>query len=395
MVKKDIYKDNSAAKMDAQDADKSQLAAWDLEELLKNLIFQSSQHKSQLTSEQSVGKNLARVDELLKSVNRRDWSSWMQQMTLRDGSALQVYEQFLMSLKGQARRQVEILGSNILRIFFRICQELEIPEEILIPNNLPESFSNVFLYIIRLSDEIRSMDQQSYVFLEILQRYKLIAGTFCRINIDQHFFEEPGDLHIFWSLVDEKIIASGKPSLEKHSVSSLKGLFISPDFVSAGFFKPLSESENFLRLIIGAILRRFEDATVDFFDTPETVKYANALCDIFHEIRGHIRFHMEIFKFNVLCQLLPWGEFTEFLKRLGNPDLCDGNDFCDEYGFIVKTLMEMAESVQKNTMDGMDVAYSRVLSNHPSRGFVADRTQIYGFVCSQLSIQVNGDFSSD
>lgn len=369
------------------DKHKSQLAALYLEQLLVQLLYRNALKNAKLTSDLQQGKNLARVDELLKSVNRAGWARWISQMTIRDSNISCAYDEFLKSLKGQARRQVEILGSNISKIFFRICQELEIPAELLIPDNLPESLANVFLYIIRLSDEIRSMDPRSDGFLEILQRYKLIAGTFCMIDIDQYLFEEPGNLNIFWRLVDEKLIASGKPSLEKHSVSSLKGLFISPDFVSAGFFKPLSDSENFLRLNIGAILRRFEDATAGWFDTTETVKYANALCDIFLEIRGHPRFDMEIFKANVLFQLLPWGEFTEFLKRLGNPDLCDGNDFCDEYGFIVKTLMEMAESVQKNTMDAMDDAYSRVLSNHPSRGFVADRTQIYEFVCSQLSIQ--------
>jgi hypothetical protein len=382
-------KNESESKPPIQERDKhkSQLAALYLEQLLVDLLYRKALKNAELTPDLQQGNKLARVDELLKSVNRSGWAQWMARITIRDSIFLCAYDDLLKSLKGQARRKIEILGLNISIIFFRICQELEIPAELLIPDNLPESLANVFLYIIRLSDEIRSMDSKSDGFLEILQRYKLIAGTFCRIYIDQHFFEEPGDLNIFWRLVDEKLISSGKSCLEKHSVSSLNRLFISPDFVSAGFFKHLSDSENLLRLIIAAILRRFEDATVGWFDTTETVMYANALCDIFLEIRGHSRFDMEIFKANVLFQLLPWSDFTEFLKRLGNPDLCDGNNFCNEYGFIVKTLMEMAKSVQQDTMDGMDAAYSRVLSNHPSRGFVEDRTQIYGFVCSQLSIQ--------
>jgi hypothetical protein len=139
--------------------------------------------------------------------------------------------------------------------------------------------------------------------------------------------------------------------------------------------------------MVGAIMRNFHGCMMDgWLWTERAVHYVYALCDILHEIRNHSHFRMDFFKFNVLCKLLPWKEFTDFLQQLANPGLCDGNDFCDEHGFITVTLREMAKSIQENNMDGMNEHYSRVLSNHLPRGFVTDRAQISEFVCDQLSI---------
>ena len=354
----------------------------DPEESLKNLIFEILKKETMLTPDQKLGKELTRINDLLKKVAHIASSRSMPQMTIRDRWCLIAYEDFLISLIDQANGQVFKLGSNIPKIFFRICQVLEIPAKLLFPDNLPESLASVFLYIIQLSDEIRSTDLQSDEFLEKIQRYKHIADVFCKINIDQLLLEKPSDLSIFFQLIDEKLTASGKPSLAKHDVSSLNELFISPDFVFAGFSSPLSEFNDLLKIMIGALMHQFDK------DPLESKKYVYALCDIFHEIREHPYFlrKMDIFKFNVLCKLLPWKDFTDFLRRLGNPAFCDGIDFQVEQSFICITLQDMSKSVQENNMKGMDEHYSGVLSNHPPRGFEADRTQILEFVCSQLSI---------
>lgn len=357
-----------------------------LDGLLQRLIYQNLQKRTPLTPEQISGEKIKRINRLLNNRNPLVWERWIMSRTLGDGCASFEYKERCKKLKSTARNLAFDFKFNISRIFFQICQELEIPAELLVPENLLESLASVFLYIIHLSDEIRSTDPRSEGFLEKLQRYKQIADVFCKINIDIYLFENPSDLDRFFQIVDKKLIFSGKLPLENHDMSSLNPLFISPDFVFAGFFNPLPESDDLLRLTICAIMHRFHESTEDWFSTQEAERYVYALCDIFHKIRKHSHFRMDIFKFNILCKLLPWTEFTNFLQRLSDPDSCDGNDFSDEHAFICVTLREMAKSIQDR--DDMDVHYARVLSNHPSREFEADKNQTLKFVCSLLSIPI-------
>jgi hypothetical protein len=88
---------------------------------------------------------------------------------------------------------------------------------------------------------------------------------------------------------------------------------------------------------------------------------------------------MQGMKLNVLCKLLPWKEFTEFLQSIRDR-------YPDEHEFICLTMRSMAEKIQKDGSEGMDAHYAQVLSGYPSGGFVADRAQIFEFVCGQLSI---------
>lgn len=334
---------------------------------LESLIAVHSEKKNELLCYEAL-MSLKVVYINLKTANLLEHSS---------PCKLTANDDLVNALRGQA------LDLSIFEIFSRICQELKLPAKLLVPNNFPETISNVFLFIIHLSDRIRSMDHRKEKYLEIIQDYKKIANFLCNLKLVQHLFEYPSDLESFFQLVDKKLTASGKPSLANHDVSSLNELFISPDFVFAGFSSHLPESDDLLRLLIGALMRRFEE------DKLEAKKYLYALCDIFHEIKENMCFDMDIFKFNVLCKILPWKEFTDFLQRLGNPSLCN------ELGFICATLIDMAKSVQENKSDDMDEHYFRVLSNHSPRGFEMDRTQILDFVCSQLSNQAMDGFISD
>ena len=88
---------------------------------------------------------------------------------------------------------------------------------------------------------------------------------------------------------------------------------------------------------------------------------------------------MQGMKLNVLCKLLPWEEFTEFLQSIRDRHP-------DEHEFICLTLRSMSEEIQGDIKKGMDAQYARVLSHYPSGGFVADRAQTFEFVCGQLSI---------
>jgi hypothetical protein len=373
----------------SKDEDSRREHSWRLFDLLQGLIYQNLQKRTPLTPEQKRGQKIKRINRLLKDTKPLVWERWIMSRTLGDGCASFEYRERCKILKSTARNLAFDFKFNISRIFFQICKELEIPAELLAPENLPESLASVFLYIIHLSDEIRSTDPRSEGFLEKLQRYKQIADVFYKINIDIYLFENPSDLDRFFQIVDEKLIFSGKLPLKKHDMSSLNLLFISPDFVLAGFFNPLPESDDLLRLTIAAIMHRFHESTEDWFSTQEAERHVYALCDIFHKIRKHSQFRMDIFKFNILCKLLPWTEFTNFLQRLSDPDSCDGNDFSDEHAFICMTLREMAKSIQDR--DDMDVHYARVLSNHPSRQFEADKNQTLKFVCSLLSIPTESE----
>jgi hypothetical protein len=116
-----------------------------------------------------------------------------------------------------------------------------------------------------------------------------------------------------------------------------------------------------------------------FVDKQAADSLVEEVCKIFEELGKHQLFYMQGMKLNVLCKLLPWKEFTEFLQviRDRHPD---------EHEFICLTLRSMAEKIQGDVTEGMDEHYARVLSRYPSGGFVAERAQISEFVCGQLSI---------
>lgn len=191
-----------------------------LKVLLKQLIYSNLLETANFSFLQKEGEKHEGVGKLLNPSN---------------------FDKLDKDLNAQAMGEVlGLVGSSIFEIFSRICQELEIPAKLLVRNNFPETLSNVFLFIIHLSHSIRLMDPQKEQFLEKLQSYRKIANVLCNVKIDQYLFEDPSDLERFFQLVDEQLTASGKPSLANHDVSSLNELFISPDFVFAGFFQPSS-----------------------------------------------------------------------------------------------------------------------------------------------------------
>ena len=358
--------------------------------VLEGLIFNNLQRR--IPEEQIAGQNLFKFSQRTMDLNTPRWSKWMRKIIIRESEVFSDYEAFLKKLNGEAQRRVCEIQENIPEMFFRICKELEIPVELLDRENLVESLSNVFLHIIRLSDGLRSANRQSPEFLEILQCYKRITDAFCKLQFEKFFFSSAEELQLFFERMDEKLQQSGKDVLTEHKFSSITNLFMSTDFVMDGFFKPLPQSEDFLRLMISAIMLKYHSCvgeSVDkhmgafcvkwFLDKPAADSLVEEVCKIFEDLGKHQLFYMQGMKLNVLCKLLPWKEFTEFLQVIRDRHH-------DEHEFICLTLRSMAEKIQGDVTEGMDEHYARVLSRYPSGGFVAERAQISEFVCGQLSI---------
>jgi hypothetical protein len=359
---------------------------------LKILFSENSLERATMKQPLILGENLFRLSQRTKVLNTLRWARWMGKITMRESELFTDYEAFLKKLNGQAQRRVYEIHENIPEMFFRICEELGIPAELLDRENLVESLSNVFLHIVHLSDELRLANHQSPEFLEILQCYKRIADTFCKLQFDKVFFSSAEELQLFFECMDEKLQQSGKDALSEHKFSSITNLLISTDFVMDGLKKPVPQSEDFLRLMISTIMREYlacVGESVDenmgdfcrqwFVDKQAADSLVEALCKIFEEIGEHPLFSMQTMKLNVLCKLIPWKEFTEFLQsiRVRHPD---------EHEFICLTLRSMSEKIQKDESERMDAHYAQVLSRYPSGGFVAARAQIFEFVCDQLSI---------
>lgn len=355
--------------------------------VLKGLILDRFQRR--IPEEQLPGQNIYKFSQRTMNLNTPRWSRWIMKISILDSGSFKGYEAFLKELNEEAQKCFYEIHANIPEMFFRICEELEIPAELLNRENLVDSLSNVFLHIIRLSDKLRSANPQSPEFLEILQCYKRIADAFCKLQFDKVFFRSDQDLQLFFSRMDEKLQESGKDALAEHKISSIIDLFMTTDFVMDGFFKSLPQSENFLRLMISAIMRKYLSCVGESFDEHMgdfclkwfvDKKAADSLveevCKIFEDLGKHQLFSMQGMKLNVLCKLLPWKEFTEFLQVIRDRH-------SDEHEFICLTLRSMAEKIQG---DGIDADYTHVLSRYPSGGFVADRAQISEFVCGQLSI---------
>jgi hypothetical protein len=115
----------------------------------------------------------------------------------------------------------------------------------------------------------------------------------------------------------------------------------------------------------------------DSFDKTKIESLVEKLCNIIEDIRNHDCFNETPMMLNVLCKLLPWKKFTNFLQsiRVLHPT---------EHEFICLTLKSMAQSIQENDREGIDAHYTKVLSHYPSSGFEPDRTRIFEFVCDQL-----------
>jgi hypothetical protein len=361
-------------------------------QMLERLLYENSQKRAQMTQPLNQGQNLFTFSQRTRNLNTPRWIRWMSKITIRESELFTNYEAFLKKLNEQAQRCVYEIQENIPEMFFRICEELEIPAELLDREDLVESLSNVFLHIVRLSDELRSADHESPDFLEILQRYKRISDAFCKLQFDKVFFSSAEELQLFFNRMDEKLRESGKDALAEQKISSIMSRLISTDFVMDGFFQPLPQSQDVLRLMISAIMQKYHSCVGEsfdehmgdfcfkwFVDKQAAENLVEELCKIFEEIEEHQLFRMQGMKLNVLCKLLPWKEFTEFLQSIRDR-------YPDEHEFICLTLRSMAEKIQKDGSDGMDVHYAKVLSNYPSGGFVVDRAHILEFVYRQLSI---------
>jgi hypothetical protein len=317
----------------------------------------------------------------------------MSKITIRESELFTNYEAFIKKLNEQAQRCVYEIQENIPEMFFRICEELEIPAELLDRENLVESLSNVLMYIVRLSDELRLGYQESPDNFGSLHHYKRIVDTFCKLQFDKVFFRSAEELQLFFNRMDEKLQESRKDALAEHKISSIMSRLISTDFVMDGFFQPLPQSQDVLRLMISAIMQKYHSCVREsfdehmgdfcfkwFVDKQAADNLVEELCKIFEEIEEHQLFRMQGMKLNVLCKLLPWKEFTDFLQSIRDR-------YPDEHEFICLTLRSMSEKIQKDRSDGMDVHYAQVLSHYPSGGFAAARIQIFEFVCDQLSIK--------
>jgi len=359
---------------------------------LEFLIFGRLLRTTPMTHQLIQGQKLYRFSKRSKNLNTNKWSRWMMKLSMRDGELFGQYQDFLKDLKYQAQKHVCEIHDDIPIMFFRICEELEIPAELLNRGNLVESLSNVFMYILSRSDELRSAVPESPEFLEKLKRYKRIMDAFCKLQFDKFFFSSDEELQLFFERMDQKLQQSGKDVLSEHKFSSITSLLMSTDFVMDGFFKPLTQSEDFLQLMLSAIVRKYLSSVGEsddehmsefcrkwFLDKPAADSLVEALCKIFEDFKEHPLFHMTGMKLNVLCKILPWKKFTEFLQVIRD-------QHPDAHEFICLTLRSMANSIQTDNTAEMDNVYALVLSRYPSGGFVTTRAQIVDFVSSQLSI---------
>jgi len=319
-------------------------------------------------------------------VSQSLWSKMMMGFSEQQNILFKDSEELFLSLHTHVKWDFYAIYHDNCAMFFQICEQVGIPEDLLNCENLGESLSNVFLHMISLSDELRLADPKSPEFLEFLQYYKRIADAFCNLQLDRFamfLFNSPEELQRFFESMDEKLQQSGKAALSEHAFSSIMSLLISTDFVTGGFYTPLPHSVDYLKLMISTIMENYDSCVREFsVDNQEANSLVEKICEIFDELGNHEFRHMQRMQrmmLNVLCKLLPWKEFTEFLQmiRYRHPV---------EHQFISLTLRSIAESVQKDGSEGMDAHYAKVLSNYSSGGFVTDRAQILKFVCYQLSI---------
>jgi len=356
-------------------------------DFLTNLLFESLERTDPMTAQQRLGEEIFNMSEQLKKTNMDKWVKWIQKRTHNESIASNSYQDWLRDLKDRAELQIHDIKENIPEMFFQICKALGLPAELLDRDNLVELLSNVICYTIQLSDELSdelaSTNPLLPEFLEKLKTYKQIGAIFCKLQFDTSFFTSQEELQSFFERIDEKLLQSGKERLHAHNFSSIMSLFISTDFVTSGYLSPLPPSQDFLLIMIESIIHhscigKWEEWFRNR-DIPEANLLVEELRKIFEEIRKHQHFSMATMKLNVLCKLFRCGGFTRFLKliRTQHPD---------EHEFICSTLRDMAESIQKSDVNGMDAHYARVLSHYPSHVFEANGAQILEIVCAQLSI---------
>jgi hypothetical protein len=358
----------------------------------EGVIFKVLRRTTPMTSQLMLGQNLYSFSERTMDLNPIRWSRWMSKISCRDTRLFTNYKEFLKKLNEQAQMCVYEIQENIPQMFFRICEELGIPAELLDRGNLVVSLSNVFLHIVRLSDEIRSADRESPDFLEILQRYKRIVDAFFKLKFDKFFFSSAEELQLFFKRMDEKLQQSGKDVLASHTFSSITSLFLTTDFVMDGFFNPVPQFQDFLQLTISAIILEYHPCVGEsddehmgdfcckwFVDKQAADMLVEALCKIFEDFEKHPLFHMSTMKLNVLCKLLPWKGFTEFLQSIRDRHP-------EAHEFICLMMRSMAQKIQEDVSVRIDGDYARVLLCYPSGGFVADRAQISKYMSDQLLI---------
>jgi hypothetical protein len=258
--------------------------------------------------------------------------------------------------------------------------------------NLVKSLCNVFIHIIVLSDDLRLLYQKSPDFLEKLLHYKKIANVFSNLKFDNGFFRSEEELNSFFEYTDgilQFVEKGGFTRRNFNSFSSIKSLFMSTDFVLSRHSESFPQSHDLLRMMIDAIMDRYylslekwhDDHMAAFFgdsfDKTKIEYLVEELCNIIEDIRKHDCFNEMPMMLNVLCKLLPWKKFTDFLQsiRVLHPI---------EHEFICLTLKSMAQSIQENDRKGIDESYASVLLQYASCGFEPDRTRIFEFVCDQL-----------
>ena len=339
--------------------------------------------KSKIPEDQKEGLHLRKSSDRLRGVSSSLWSRMMMALPEEKIILFKDSEALFLSLHGHVKWDFYPIYHDNRAMFFQICEEVGIPAELLDFENLGESLSNVFMYIISLSDELRLADPKSPEFLEFLQYYNRIADAFCNLQLDRFalfLFNSSEELQRFFESMDEKLQESGKAALSEHTFSSITSLLISTDFVTGGFYTPLPYSIDFLRLMISTIMENYASCVGEWsVDNQAVNSLVEKICEIFDEIGNHELRHRQGMMLNVLCKLLPWKEFTDFLQSIRDQHPV-------EHQFISLTLRGIAENVRKDGSEGMDELYARVLSNYPSGGFVVDRAQISNFVCDQLSI---------
>lgn len=359
---------------------------------LKHLIFMDLQKNTPMTKEQIRGKKMVNFNRRMKLVKSPKWIVWTQKWCVEIEKPFTAYENWVKNLNDQADRDISDIRENIPEMFFRICEILEIPKHMLDRKNLVRSLCGVFIHIIVFSDELYFLDPKTPDFLEKLLHYKKIADVFSNLKFDNGFFRSEEELNTFFEYIDGILQDSAKGGLTKRdftSFSSIASLFMSTDFVLSVHSESFPQSRDLLRIMIDAIMDRYylyletwhNDHMAAFFgdsfDKTKIKSLVEELCNIIEDIRKHDRFNEIPMMLNVLCKLLPWKKFTNFLQsiRVLHPT---------EHEFICLTLKSMAQSIQANDREGIDVSYASVLSHYPSRGFEPDRTRIFEFVCAQL-----------
>lgn len=337
----------------------------------------------ELTEDQRKCLDFGNSIRRIMPLDRQVWSKLWMALDEAERHLLKESELLFLSLHAEVQSELSKTHGNIHGMFIQICEMLEISEELLDRKDLVKSLVDIFVYIITLSDEIRLANPQSPEFLEILQGYKRIADAFCNLNLERfhmYFFSSDEELQRFFERMDKKLQQSGKAALSNHDFSSIMSRFISPDIMAGCFFKPLPQSEDFLQLVISAIMHKYHSCVRESIDEhmfkKEVAGLLDELCTIFDWIVKYELFPSLQKKLNILCRLLPWDAFMDFLKKI--KDLHP-----TEHLFICLTLKSIAKSIQKK--EGMDLDYARILSNYPS-AIVVDRAQIFKFVCGQLSI---------